>query len=89
VAAGTVADVPDYMQQCFEAGACDGLSIAVDWHHDAFVDQVVPILQEGGLFHDGDEGPTLRENLGAHEQYALDQRLTKPARSYPACRARG
>ncbi len=84
VVAGTAADVADHMQQWFEAGACDGFSIAIDSYHDgfdAFVDQVVPILQERGLFHDDDEGLTLRENLGAHEQYGLDPRLTKPARS--------
>jgi alkanesulfonate monooxygenase SsuD/methylene tetrahydromethanopterin reductase-like flavin-dependent oxidoreductase (luciferase family) len=78
VVAGTAADVADHMQQWFEAGACDGFSIAVDGYHDgfdAFVDQVVPILQERGLFHDDYEGPTLRENLGAHEQYGLDPRL--------------
>ncbi|EPJ42721.1 hypothetical protein STAFG_0214 [Streptomyces afghaniensis 772] len=53
-----------------------------DGYHDgfdAFVNQVIPILQERGLVHDDYEGPTLRENLGAHEQYGLDPRLTKPA----------
>ncbi len=71
------------MQQWFEEGACDGFSIAVDGCHDgfdAFVDQVVPILQARGLFHDDYEGSTLRASLGAHEQYGLDPRLTKPAR---------
>lgn len=84
VVAGTAADVADHMQQWFEAEACDGFSIAIDSYHDgfdSFVDQVVPILRERGLFHDDYEGPTLRENLGAHEQYGLDPRLTKPARS--------
>lgn len=83
VVAGTATDVADHMQQWFEAGACDGFSIAVDSYHDgfdAFVDQVVPILQERGLFHDDYEGPTLRENLGAHEQYGVDPRLTTPTR---------
>lgn len=45
--AGTAADVADHMQQWFEAGACDGFSIAIDSYHDgfdAFVDQAVPIL---------------------------------------------
>ena len=78
VVAGTAADVADHMQQWFEAGACDGFSIAIDSYHDgfdAFVDQVVPILQQRGLFHPDYEGPTLRENLDAHEQYGLDPRL--------------
>ncbi|WP_327714681.1 NtaA/DmoA family FMN-dependent monooxygenase [Streptomyces sp. NBC_00490] len=84
VVAGTAADTADHMQQWFEAGACDGFSIAIDSYHDGFdtfVDQVVPILQERGLFHDDYEGTTLRENLGAHDQYGLDPRLTNPARS--------
>lgn len=84
VVAGTATDLADHMQEWFETGACDGFSIAVDSYHDgldAFADQVVPILQERVLFHDDYEGPTLRENLGTHEQYSLDPRLTKPARS--------
>lgn len=32
---------------------------------DAFVDEVVPILQERGLFHCEYEGATLRDHLGA------------------------
>ncbi|WP_228803184.1 hypothetical protein [Nocardia farcinica] len=80
--AGTATDVAEHMQEWFEAGACDGFSIALDAFHDgfdAFVDQVVPILQERGLFHEDYEGSTLRENLGAHAQYGLDPRLTEPA----------
>ncbi|GGW23442.1 LLM class flavin-dependent oxidoreductase [Streptomyces galilaeus] len=84
VVAGTAADVADHMQEWFEAGACDGFSIALDGFHDgfdAFSDQVVPILQERGLFHEDYEGSTLRDHLGAPEQYGLDPRVTKPARS--------
>ncbi|MFF1308726.1 hypothetical protein [Streptomyces sp. NPDC058307] len=56
--------------------------------------QVVPILRERGLFHDDHEGPTPRENFGAHEQYGLDPRLTKsPAQDHrrvmPEAGARG
>lgn len=84
VVAGTAADTADHMQQWFEAGACDGFSIAIDSYYDGFdtfVDQVVPILQERGLFHDDYEGSTLRENLGAQDQYGLDPRLTNRVRS--------
>ncbi|WP_222724098.1 LLM class flavin-dependent oxidoreductase [Streptomyces sp. OR43] len=84
VIAGTAADVADHMQEWFEAGACDGFTIALDAFHDgydAFVDQVVPLLQERGLFHEDYEGATLRAHLGAHEQYGLDPRLTKQPRS--------
>jgi hypothetical protein len=37
---------------------------------------VVPILQQRGLFHKDYEGNTLRENLGAPEQYGIDPRFT-------------
>ena len=42
---------------------------------DAFVDEVVPILQERGIFHKEYEGKTLRENIGAPEQYGIDPRV--------------
>lgn len=84
VVAGTAADVADHMQEWFEAGACDGFSLAIDGYHDgvdAFVDQVVPLLQERGLFHHDYEGGTLRENLGARAQYGLDPRVAETPRS--------
>ena len=82
VVAGTATDVADHMQQWFEAGACDGFSLAIDGYHDgvdAFVDQVVPLLQERGLFHLDYAGPTLRDHLHAREQYGLDPRVTETA----------
>jgi FMN-dependent oxidoreductase (nitrilotriacetate monooxygenase family) len=78
VVPGTAADVADHMQEWFEAGACDGFSLAIDVYHDgidAFVDEVVPLLQERGLFHHDYEGATLREHLGAPDQYGPDPRL--------------
>ncbi|MEV0367913.1 hypothetical protein [Nocardia fusca] len=77
--AGTATDIADHMQRWFEAGACDGFSVAIDGYHDgvdAFVDLVVPILQERVLFHHDYEGPILRDRLGARAQNGLDQRLT-------------
>ncbi|MET7930096.1 NtaA/DmoA family FMN-dependent monooxygenase [Streptomyces sp. NPDC005349] len=82
VVAGTAADVADHMQEWFEAGAADGFSLAIDGYHDgvdAFVDQVVPLLQDRGLFHDDYEGVTLRDHLGARDQYGLDPRLAESA----------
>ncbi|MEU5872190.1 NtaA/DmoA family FMN-dependent monooxygenase [Glycomyces sp. NPDC047369] len=82
VVAGTAADVADHMQEWFEAEACDGFSLAIDGYHDgvdAFVDEVVPLLQERGLFHLDYEGPTLREHLGARDQYGADPRTTATA----------
>jgi FMN-dependent oxidoreductase (nitrilotriacetate monooxygenase family) len=82
VVPGTAADVADHMQEWFEAGACDGFSLAIDVYADgidAFVDQVVPLLQERGLFHRDYETATLRGHLGAPAQYGLDPRLADAA----------
>ncbi len=84
VVPGTAADVADHMQEWFEAGACDGFSLAIDVYADgidAFVDQVVPLLQARGLFHRDYEGSTLRDHLGAPAQYGLDPRLAGAART--------
>ncbi|MCJ1697363.1 NtaA/DmoA family FMN-dependent monooxygenase [Rathayibacter caricis] len=62
----------DHMQEWFEAGACDGFWLNPDVYEDgidAFVDGVVPLLQERGLFHRDYEGDTLREHLGVPYQY--------------------
>ncbi|OOB90887.1 NtaA/DmoA family FMN-dependent monooxygenase [Rathayibacter sp. VKM Ac-2630] len=78
VVAGTASDIADFMQGWFEAGACDGFSLSIDSLHDgvdAFVDEVIPILQERGLFHREYEGATLRENLGAAPRYGRDPRV--------------
>ncbi|WP_308192404.1 hypothetical protein [Macrococcus epidermidis] len=57
------------------ADATDRFSIVPDSSHDGvkdFVEQVVPILQERGLFHTEYEGETLRENLGVSYEYGLN-----------------
>ena len=80
---GPASVTADHLQEWFEAGAADGFWVSIDVYEDGidtFVDEVVPILQERGLYHHDYEGPTLRENLGAHDQYGLDPRLTDPAR---------
>ncbi|QDH20309.1 NtaA/DmoA family FMN-dependent monooxygenase [Saccharibacillus brassicae] len=76
VVAGTAEQVADFLQEWFEAGACDGFSVVPDIAHDGvadFVEQVVPILQERGLFHRDYEGATLRENMGVPYQYGAMQ----------------
>lgn len=68
----------DHMTEWFEAGACDGFWVLPDvYEHDLkrFVDEVVPILQERGIFHAEYEGNTLRENLGIPYQYGVDNRI--------------
>jgi alkanesulfonate monooxygenase SsuD/methylene tetrahydromethanopterin reductase-like flavin-dependent oxidoreductase (luciferase family) len=67
VVVGTPEQVADGIQQWFENGAADGFNIMPPVLPTAltdFVDQVVPILQQRGLFRTEYEGGTLRENLG-------------------------
>ncbi len=64
---GTAAQVADTMEQWFSEGAADGFNLMPPFfpgQFDAFVDQVVPVLQERGLFRRDYEGTTLREHLG-------------------------
>lgn len=63
---GTPEQVADKIQAWFEAGAADGFMItaAVPNGLEDFVDQVVPILQERGLYRTEYESDTLRGNLG-------------------------
>ncbi|MDR0270351.1 LLM class flavin-dependent oxidoreductase [Paenibacillus sp.] len=63
---GTAEQVADRIQEWFEAGAADGFMItaAVPRGLEDFVDQVVPILQERGIFRTEYESDTLRGNLG-------------------------
>ncbi|TDE00559.1 LLM class flavin-dependent oxidoreductase [Flavobacterium sandaracinum] len=78
VIVGPGVEAADHMQAWFEAGAADGFWISPDVNSDgidAFVDEVVPILQERGIFHQDYEGRTLRENIGAPEQYGIDPRV--------------
>ncbi|WP_165243587.1 NtaA/DmoA family FMN-dependent monooxygenase [Corynebacterium lizhenjunii] len=70
--------VADHMQEWFEFGACDGFWVSPSLYEediDIFVDQVVPLLQERGLFHADYEADTLRGHLGIGKQYGLDPRL--------------
>jgi alkanesulfonate monooxygenase SsuD/methylene tetrahydromethanopterin reductase-like flavin-dependent oxidoreductase (luciferase family) len=76
--AGPSVEIADFMQEWFEADAADGFWVVPDVFEDgidAFVDGVVPILQERGLFHRDYEGVTLRDHLGAPAQYGLDHRV--------------
>jgi FMN-dependent oxidoreductase (nitrilotriacetate monooxygenase family) len=60
-------EVADTMQAWFEAGAADGFNLMPAFfpgQFDAFVDQVVPILQQRGLFRRDYAGETLRDHLG-------------------------
>jgi len=63
---GTPEKVADLLQQWFEEEAADGFIVgaSVPGGLDEFVDLVVPILQERGLFRTEYEADTLRGNLG-------------------------
>lgn len=79
VIVGPAVEAADHMQEWFEAGAADGFWVSPDVYEDgvdAFVDGVVPILQDRGLFHRDYEGRTLCEHLGAPPQYGVDRRVT-------------
>ncbi|MGG7619331.1 NtaA/DmoA family FMN-dependent monooxygenase [Bacillus coreaensis] len=72
VVAGTPVQVADFLEEWFLASACDGFSVVPDIAYDGvadFVELVVPILQDRGLFHKDYEGKTLRENMGVPYQY--------------------
>ncbi|BBP77813.1 monooxygenase [Pseudomonas sp. Ost2] len=64
---GTPADIADSFEAWFQARACDGFNVFFPYYPGAievFVDQVIPLLQERGLFRREYAGRTLRENLG-------------------------
>ncbi len=64
---GTAGQVADTMQDWFESGACDGFMLSgavLPQGFNDFVDQVLPILKERGLFRTEYESDTLRGNLG-------------------------
>ena len=64
---GTPTQVADTMQHWFENGAADGFMLVpsvLPQGFDDFVNQVLPILKERGLFRTEYEADTLRGNLG-------------------------
>jgi hypothetical protein len=64
---GTPVQVADIMQRWFENGAADGFNVMPPLYPqllDAFVSQVVPILQDRGLFRTEYTGATLRDHYG-------------------------
>lgn len=64
---GTPEQLADMMQDWFEGYACDGFNImppVLPGDLDEFVDAVIPVLQERGLFRSEYSGHTLREHLG-------------------------
>ncbi len=67
VLCGTAETVADTLETWFTTGAADGFNIMPSHFPDGltdFVDMVVPLLQERGLFRRAYEGTTLRDRLG-------------------------
>lgn len=65
--AGTPEQVADLMIDWFENGAADGFNIMppiLPWMLDVFIAEVVPLLQQRGLFRTAYEGTTLRDHYG-------------------------
>jgi N-acetyl-S-(2-succino)cysteine monooxygenase len=64
---GTIEGLVDHMQTWLDSGGCDGFNIMPAYFPDEldlFVDQVVPVLQQRGLFRTAYEGTMLRDHLG-------------------------
>lgn len=79
--AGTPDQVADAIQEWFEAGAADGFNImppVLPSGLDVFVDRVVPILQDRGLFRHEYTGRTLREHFGLAKPASSSSRVPLP-----------
>jgi FMN-dependent oxidoreductase (nitrilotriacetate monooxygenase family) len=80
--AGTPEQVADALQEWFQAGAADGFNImppVLPSGLEIFVDQVVPILQDRGLFRTEYSGRTLREHYGLAVPATSLNRVLQPA----------
>jgi alkanesulfonate monooxygenase SsuD/methylene tetrahydromethanopterin reductase-like flavin-dependent oxidoreductase (luciferase family) len=67
VLCGTPEYIADTLQLWFETGAADGFNVMPSHFPDGltdFIDRVVPVLQERGLFRTKYEGVTLRDHIG-------------------------
>ncbi|MGW1493645.1 LLM class flavin-dependent oxidoreductase [Streptomyces sp. NPDC002402] len=67
VFAGTPEQIADQLEEWFTQGAADGFNIMPPYLPgglDDFVDQVIPLLQDRGLFRTEYSGRTLREHYG-------------------------
>lgn len=63
---GTAQTIADDLEQWLDAGAADGFVILPSYYpepFDQFVDQVVPVLVQRGIFRADYEGSTLRSHL--------------------------
>lgn len=64
---GSPVTVADHIEQWYRSEACDGFNLMpamLPASLDSFVELVVPILRERGIFRSEYSGPTLRDHLG-------------------------
>lgn len=83
VLAGTPEQLADHIETWFHAYAADGFHLSFPHLPDPaedFVDHVVPLLQQRGLFRIEYEGTTLRENLGLPRPAAPARQLQEAGR---------
>ena len=80
VAVGTPDEVADVLQRWHEAGVGNGFNINPDATDglENFVDEVIPILQERGLFRRDYAGTTLRDHLSIPRQNGLPAGYGQP-----------
>lgn len=81
VFAGTPEQVADQLDLWFASGAADGFNVmppALPGGLEDFVDQVVPLLQQRGLFRTEYEGTTLREHYGLTRPRNTNLARTEP-----------
>ncbi|MCR8550589.1 LLM class flavin-dependent oxidoreductase [Salipiger sp. P9] len=67
VLCGSAEQVADTLQEWFESGAADGFNVMPGWFMEGFtdfIDLVLPILQERGLYKTAYAEGTLRDKLG-------------------------
>ncbi|SOE06678.1 LLM class flavin-dependent oxidoreductase [Streptomyces sp. Ag109_G2-15] len=83
VVAGTPEQIADHIETWFRARAADGFNVSFPYlpgPAEDFVDHVVPLLQQRGLFPNAYEGTTLRENLGLSRPVARARHLEEAGR---------
>ena len=65
--AGTPDQVADELELWFKSGAADGFNLMppiIPWMLEVFVEEVVPVLQQRGLFRKEYKGSMLRDHYG-------------------------
>ena len=72
--AGTPEQVADELEAWFKSGAADGFNLMppiIPWMLEVFVEEVVPLLQQRGMFREEYKGTMLRDHYGLERPGAL------------------